>query len=113
MKFQIRDVGRMPEVIGCKNKGCDGKSKQVPTLQATMENIDGILFRPKTKDEWDGIEHQLKFEIQEKHKGISNSKIKTMLKEVVGNIKNHVQHGGLIQLPSIYFKKTEKPKSVD
>ena len=110
MKFQIRDVGRMPEVIGCKKEGCEGKSKEVPTLQATMDNIDGMFFRPKTKDEWNGIEHQLKFEIKEKHKGISNSKIKIMLKKVLGNIKTHVQHGGLIQLPSIYFNKT---KSVD
>lgn len=109
MTFQIRNVGKLPHVIGCKTKGCDSKSIEIkPSNDSNTEPIDGIFFRPETKDEWAGIEHQLKHEIMMKHPNKKISRVNKMLKDVMYNIKNHVSSGGLIQLPIAYFSKTQK-----
>ena len=121
MNFQIRDIGRMPETIGCKTKGCKGQSIEFPSLEndfnaaysnASSKKIDGIFIRPGSKDEWDGIKHQLKHEVQQKYSEIKIRERMKILDHVVSNIRTFVANGGLIHLPISYFTTTKK-QSVD
>lgn len=113
MKFQVREMGRLPDVIGCKTKACEGKSTEVPSFQTDLKNIDGIFFRPKTKDEWNGIKNQLKHEITQQHPTMKIQEVNKLLNLVTINIKTFVKKGGLIHLPIAYFRKTNKTKSVN
>lgn len=109
MTFQVRNVGKLPHVIGCKTKGCEGKSIEIPpSKDEEAGTIDGIFFRPDTKDEWNGIKHQLKHEIIGKHTKKKASKVDKMADTVMLNIRNFVSNGGLIHLPIAYFSKIEK-----
>lgn len=108
MNFQIRNVGKLPGIIGCKKNGCDGRSIELATETNPNAEIDGVFFRPETNEEWNAIKHQLKFEARSKMKGQSIKKMKDLIDEAMKNFKKHVKQGGLVFLPISYFSEINK-----
>lgn len=106
MHFQIRDVGRIPEVVGCKKDGCDGRSVENPKLDPTDGNPDAIFFKPKNGQEWNAIKHQAKFEMEGRYKDKNRQQKRQLIKTIMNNFQDHVKKGGLLFLPFSYFTKS-------
>lgn len=106
--FQIRDLGKLPETVGCKTDKCDGISIEMPYIQKSEGDPEAIFFRPQNNDEWKGVGVQLKFEIQQRFPKAKIKDIRKMTHKVMNNFRDHVKGGGLVYLPFSFFTKTSK-----
>jgi hypothetical protein len=106
--FLIRNVGKLPEIIGCKITGCGGRSIEWNTIDENDTEIDGVFFSPKTNIEWNAIKQQCRFESKTTLKGKSRREVRATIRKVIENFENHVKKGGLLFLPKEYFSETIK-----
>lgn len=108
INLEIRDLGKLPEVIGCKQTGCDGRSLENPKLDPSKEDPDAIFFKPKSTGEWKAVKQQVKFEADSKYSDYSRTQKRKVIKTIMENFENHVKSGGLIFLPFAYFTEIKK-----
>jgi hypothetical protein len=108
MNFKVLNVGKLPELIGCKTDKCGGRSVQMDSVVDPDAKPDGIFFRPSNDNHWSAIKYQLKFESRFQFQNKSIKAQNKIIKNVMDKFKIHVRTGGLVFLPTAYFDKVEE-----